>query len=95
MAPVRAAIYALTLAGLLSPASASEQGIQEAFETYCVRCHGETLASGKIRLDTVDFRNTELTRRIIRVLTDGVMPPQGTAPAARITTARPDPSKLR
>lgn len=65
--------FALIL--VVAPLQTAE--IPKAFETYCVRCHGEETSNAKVRLDSIDPSNTALTQRIIRVLADGIMPPKG------------------
>ena len=74
----RPVLFAGISAVLLLSALANAESVQQGFDTYCVRCHGEKLASGKVRLDTISRgENMELTRRIVRVLSDGIMPPKG------------------
>ncbi len=77
---LRLKILAVLASHLALQASAAE--IQQTFETYCVRCHGEAISNAKVRLDATSgtqsyLEDTELAQRIVRVLSDRIMPPKG------------------
>ena len=61
------------------PFSASD--VEEVVESYCVVCHNETLTSGGLALDAVDFTNpsayAEPLEKMIKQLRAGTMPPGG------------------
>ena len=61
------------------PFSASD--VEEVVESHCVMCHNETLTSGGLALDAVDFTNpsayAEPLEKMIKQLRAGTMPPGG------------------
>ena len=48
---------------------------------YCVSCHNDTLKTGGMTLETMDFNNigsgAEVWEKVVRKLRSGMMPPQG------------------
>src|SRR5687767_796198 len=48
---------------------------------YCVTCHSETLRTGGLSLETMDFNNigagAEVWEKVVKKMRSGMMPPQG------------------
>ncbi len=51
--------------------------LNSTLKTYCISCHGKDKPKADIRLDTFAPTDTELAGEIVRVMSDGLMPPKG------------------
>ncbi|MCH7563412.1 MAG: DUF1592 domain-containing protein [Gemmatimonadetes bacterium] len=64
--------------GLAPP---SDSIANEVIQTFCVRCHGQRVQNGGLRLDGFDVaeagQNAEIAEKMIRKLRAGMMPPPG------------------
>src|SRR5580692_10127193 len=83
LAVCRTAMFAATLAGLSSLASAQTASVNpQAFtEQYCLACHDDTSTVAGISFEGVDWKNPgksgELLEKAIRKVGTGEMPPPG------------------
>jgi hypothetical protein len=59
----------------------SEQKYQAVINQYCTTCHSETLRTGGLSLEKMDYANigagAETWEKVVRKLQSGMMPPQG------------------
>ena len=67
--------------GSVTSAAATAADYKDVLNRYCVTCHNDTLKTGGLTLDKMDFANigagADVWEKVAKKLRSGMMPPQG------------------